>query len=397
MDILKQLRAKREDLLASIEALMNSEDFDPADATLVEARSEVEKIDSRIKALVDFSQSRNAANKVDALSIGSAEVREQESNPPLSLGTLWTRSKAYSDYMQAPKGNSAPVSMPFDALQTRAVITTVGVNATKEIVEKQRIGSPDRGSILTPLLDIVGKVQVSTGSVEWVVWGADPVAGGPIAEGEAKPEATFSPDLKTINLEVLAHWIQYSRQFAEDAQALLAYMDAALVRGVLLKREARVGAALIAGGSGIPTTTNTDGLLIEGIRMAVADVQIAGFSPQAVAVNPMDYAALDIAVMNSTLRGPAINGEFWSIRPVPVASVPSGTAYVGDFTTGIVELSRNSVQTYTTDSDIIDGQTVKSAFRSNVLTTLVEGRTNVVVHQPQALRKVTGLLKPEAA
>jgi hypothetical protein len=62
-----------------------------------------------------------------------------------------------------------------------------------------------------------------------------------------------------------------------------------------------------------------------------------------------------------------------------------------------VELSRNSVQTYTTDSDIIDGQTVKSAFRSNVLTTLVEGRTNVVVHQPQALRKVTGLLKPEAA
>jgi HK97 family phage major capsid protein len=397
MDLLKQLRAKRDELLTNIEALMQGEDFDPADATLVEARSEVEKIDSRIKALVDFSQSRNAANKVDALSIGSAEVRENESNPPLSLGTLWTRSKAYSDYMQAPKGNSAPVSMPFDALQTRAVITTVGVNATKEIVEKQRIGSPDRGSILTPLLDIVGKVQVSTGSVEWVVWGADPVAGGPIAEGDAKPEATFSPDLKTINLEVLAHWIQYSRQFAEDAQALLQYMDDALVRGVLLKREARIGAALIAGGSGIPTTTNTDGLLIEGIRVAIADVQLAGFAPQAVALNPADYAALDIGVMNSTLRGPVVNGQFWSVTPVPVAAVASGTAYVGDFQTGVVELSRNSVQTYTTDSDIIDGQTVKSAFRSNVLTTLVEGRTNVVVHQPQALRKVTGLLKPEAA
>ena len=77
MDLLKQLRAKRDELLSNIEALMQGEDFDPNDATLVEARSEVEKIDSRIKALVDFSQSRNAANKASATIGSSGECRRR--------------------------------------------------------------------------------------------------------------------------------------------------------------------------------------------------------------------------------------------------------------------------------------------------------------------------------
>jgi hypothetical protein len=68
---------------------------------------------------------------------------------------------------------------------------------------------------------------------------------------------------------------------------------------------------------------------------------------------------------------------------VPVGAVASGTAYVGDFTTGMAWLARNDVVMYETDSHA-------SNFISNLITLLAETRGKAVIHRAEALTKVVG-------
>jgi HK97 family phage major capsid protein len=382
MTVLDNLRQERASLVDEIEGLMQG-DFDPEAKELVEARSRADGLDTKIKSLVDWNSRRAAANEIDAISVRShkeAEKKETREADPVSIGEAWVRSKAYSDFRAVPKGNSQVVDLPFDSLvQTRAPILTTTFAG---LIQPDRIAPSTAPAAQTPLLDLINRVTVSSNVVEWVFYPAAAPLGTVTAEGVAKTEAAITPSLKTITLQTIASWAQYSRQFGDDAPGLVAFLNAALARGIQDKREAEAAAVLLADAT-IPVTTNTGGTLLEGIRRAVAQVETAGFRPQAVALNPQDYAALDIDVLGLTLRGPQTNPSFWGIRPVPVGAIASGTAYVGDFTAGMIELVRREVSVYTTDSHA-------STFTSNILTTLVEARTKPIVHRAEALTKVAG-------
>ena len=397
-NLLEKYRSDRGELAEQIEASMSADTFDPADKDFVEARSRAESLDAKIKTIVDWQAQRNAANSVDAISVRSKsdrdEVQTREARPG-SIGEAWTRSKAYTDYMQTPKGNSPSISLPWDLLseQYRALIK---LDSFTGVVPKERIAPSAAPASQTPLLDLISSVRVSQNSIEWVFFPAAAPLGTVTAEGAPKTEAAVTPSLVTVTLDTIASWAQYSRQFGEDAPGLVDFLNASLARGIMDKREAAAAAALVA--ASIPVTTNTSGTLLQGIRRAVGTVQAAGFRPQAVALNPADYASLDLEVMGKTLLGPNGNSSFWGIVPIPVGALASGTAYVGDFTTAMVELVRNDVQVYTTDSDITGaGATAASAFRSNILTTLVEARTKPIVQRPEALTKVAGTVTLLAA
>ena len=107
----------------------------------------------------------------------------------------------------------------------------------------------------------------------------------------------------------------------------------------------------------------------------MATVQAAGYVPEAVAMNPADYAVLDAQVFLNTLAGPQSTARTGVCAVVPVGAIASGTAFVGDFNTGMAWLQRQDVTVYTTDSDISGaGATAASDFRTNILTTLAEAR-----------------------
>jgi len=378
---LERLREERDTLIADIEALQDSEDFNPDDGTYTEARSRAESLDTKIRALVEHQQRRNAANEIDAMSVRKKEVvekRNKEAAEGVSLGELWVRSKSYEDYSQAPRGTSGRVTAPFEAIQKRAPILT---NTFDGLIQADRIQPSTAPSSQTPLLDVISRVGVTSNSVEWIFYSAAAPLGVITPEGQPKTEAAITPVLKTVTLNTIASWAQYSRQFGEDAPGLVDFLNASLARGINDKREAEV-ARVLTTDTDIPVTTNT-GTLLEGIRLAIGNIQDAGYSPQIIALNPADYAQLDISLMGMTLGGASINGTFWGVRPVPVGAITTGTAFVGDFSTGMVELVRREVSVYTTDSHA-------STFVSNVLTTLVEARTVPIVHRPEALTKVTG-------
>lgn len=387
-NLLDKYRTDRRELESQIEALMNADDFDPAAKDFVEARGSAEALDSKIKSIVEWQARQAAANEIDSLAITTQadKAKKSDDNPVLSIGEAWTRSKAYDDFKMLPRGTSGRVSMPFDAVEKRAPILT---STFAGLIQPDRIAPSTAPAAQTPLLDLISTIRVTSGAVEWVHYPAAAPLGTVTAEGAGKTEAAIAPILKTVTLDTIASWAQYSRQFGEDAPGLVAFLNAALARGILDKREALAAATLIADAN-IPVVTNTGGTLMEGIRVAIAQVQTAGYSPQAVVINPADYAALDIDVFTSTMRGPSVNPSFWGVTPVPVGAVASGTAFVGDFTSGMVELVRSEVQVFTTDSHA-------STFISNVLTTLVEARAKTIVQRPEALAKVTGTVTALAA
>jgi HK97 family phage major capsid protein len=383
---LAQLREERATLVGELETLMGAEDFDPSESTFTERRSYADKLDGRIKMLVDWEASRNAANEIDAQSVRvrkeiDVQRRDRDTDEGASLGELWTRSKAYEDYMQAPRGTSGRIKVPFDTLiQQRAPILTTTFTG---LIQPDRIAPSAPPPSQTPLLSLISRIRVGANSVEWVFFPAAAPLGTVTAEGVTKTEAAITPSLKTVTLDTIASWAQYSRQFGEDAPGLVDFLNASLARGITDKMEALAAATLVADAT-IPITTNTAGTLLGGIRRAVATIQAAGYGGSiSAAVNPQDYAALDIDLMARTLNGSQVNASYWGVNIVPVGALASGTAYVGNFPVAMAELVRSDVSVYTSDSHA-------NTFISNVLTTLVEIRAKAIVHRPEALTKVTG-------
>ena len=170
-------------------------------------------------------------------------------------------------------------------LETRAAITTASLAIPHFVIQ------PIETTFRSQLLEVVGKVTVSAGVVDWVEIGADPVA-AVVAEGSAKPEATFTMTPQTAALETIAHWVQITRQALEDAPYIRSLIEGKLRRGLLAKAEADMAAALVA--ATLPTATGAD--MSKSIRVGIGKVEAAGYNPNAVVLNPTDYATLDIAV-----------------------------------------------------------------------------------------------------
>jgi hypothetical protein len=120
------------------------------------------------------------------------------------------------------------------------------------------------------------------------------------------------------------------------------------------------------------------------IRYGVAKVQVAGWNPNAVAVNPDDAASIEIA----SLALPGLVNPFWGLRVVPVPGLTAGTAIVGDFSNGAVTFERSAgVSVFITDSHA-------DTFTSNIFTMLAETRRKTVVRRADAFAKVSVAAAP---
>ena len=147
-----------------------------------------------------------------------------------------------------------------------------------------------------------------------------------------------------------------------------------LTREIRRVAEAQAAAALVS--ATLPTASGTS--LLEAIRNAIGDVQAEGYEPNAVLLNPADWAAMDIEVYTDTLNGPMIGQRFWGLTPIPHIAQTAGTATVGDFSNGVERYTRTGVNLYITDSHA-------STFIANVFTLLAESRELTVVTRPAAL------------
>ena len=227
----------------------------------------------------------------------------------------------------------------FLPLEQRALITTAGL-AIQPFVWANPTNQPPM-----PLLDVVNHVRVSSGVVEWVETGADPVA-AVVAEGTAKPEATLTFTPKTSTLDTIAHWVQITRQALADAPYMRSLIEGKLRNGLARKVQADLVTLLNAA----VLTPAVNANLTTAIRIAVGNVEANGYTPNAVLLNPADFAAIDVANATAAQKGATRTDAFWGLKPVAVPGLTAGSAIVGDFKEGVTLFDRGVADVFVTDS-----------------------------------------------
>jgi len=299
-------------------------------------------------------ESRRPAGRVEQTSFGQAVVESEQ-------------FRSYTG-----RGQSGVIELTdFMPHQQRAAIMTTDLAIPSYVL-------PPRVQDITipPMLQVVDVVGVSAGTVEWVTVSGDPQA-QVVAEGAAKPEATLTFTPTSAPLDTLAHWVQITRQALEDATYIRSLIEGKLRRGITLAIADAIQDAIVA--ATIPTATvPLGGALLDAIRVGIGTVQSNGYQPNAVVLNPADWAALDISVMGGTLGGPTVGTNFWGLTPVASRWQTQGVALVGDFKAGVVWFDRNVSSVFMSDSH-------QDLFIKNTLVILAETRGKAAVPEPLAL------------
>ena len=376
MNALDKIRKDLDDTIAQAEEWTTRDDFDPKDPGYVALREQADSLSNAYQEMASWQTRKATSNEVgdslrrtqDSRRAEVERVTERQAQP-LTAGEEFIRSDVFTNYSH--RGTSARLEIKDRALPGK-IADWAGVLPSAP----QRDVTPPPAP--TTILDLIPAIPVSSNSVETIVY--EIVTGGAtaVAEGVAKPSIEFKPTVTPITLDTLAVYTQLTRQMIEDGPAVKARIDTMLARDV--RREAEDLAAAALGAATLPAVEAPT--LMASIRRGLAAVQVAGYSPGAVLLNPADYADLDIDVWNSTLNGPNVGARFWGLTPVPSSAQALGTATVGDFTMGLERYVRTGISLYISDSH---GDT----FLSNVFTLLAEAREKSVVIRPAALAECT--------
>ena len=333
------------------------------DAQLVEynAQAESQRAYAKLRAQLDTDHDEPAA-----------ERRQTTAAVVASAGQAFVDSDEFRSYPGRGQGRAFEIA-DYTGLEQRALVTTSTL-AIPNMVLPPRVQDIN----IPPLLSVVDVVSTSAGVVEWVTVSGDPQA-VVTPEGTAKTEATLTFTPTSAPLDTLAHWVQITRQALEDASYIRSVVEGKLRRGLTLAIADAINDALVA--ATLPTASVPTGAgvtLLDAIRVGIGTVQSAGYMPNAVMLNPADWAALDVAVMGGTLGGPTIGQSFWGLTPIPSRWQTAGVALVGDFRTGVVWFDRNVSSVFVTDSHADN-------FIKNILVILAETRGKAAVPEPLAL------------
>jgi HK97 family phage major capsid protein len=232
------------------------------------------------------------------------------------------------------------------------------------------------------VFSVIGRVPTSMGSVEYYYWYPDPEAmASEVPEGELKPEAQLSGEMRAAPVSTYAWWKGITRQALDDIPMIRGVVDTMLRRGVIRRINAEAATALTTD-TNIPTLGDGAALL-SVIRFAIAQVDEAGYSSNAVLLNPFDWAAFDVQIQQLLGTTGDINRVFWGLTPVSVPGLPSGTCYVGDMREGVTFFDRQATTLLMTDSH-------GEYFLRNKLVLLAEARGKVAVTNAASLVKCTG-------
>ena len=219
------------------------------------------------------------------------------------------------------------------------------------------------------------------------------------AEGAAKAESALTWTLVNMPISTVAHWIKISRQLAADNAALAAYVDTRMRYGVNRKVETQLV-------SGDGTAPNISGILDSGnytahgyanadlgstlkklvlIRKIIGDLEAAGYMPDAIVLNPADWATIEIDLMTTaagqTLYSVGDGGQarLFGRRVVPAVGMTSDNVAVGDFAQAGTIYEREGVIVEMSDSD-------SDNFTKNLITIRAERRLALATERPAAIR-----------
>ncbi|MBW9244206.1 MULTISPECIES: phage major capsid protein [Pseudomonas] len=240
--------------------------------------------------------------------------------------------------------------------------------------------------------DLIMPGRTSSNAIEYVRESGYQNMAAPVGETLAKPQSDLSFELITTTVKTIAHWFRASKQVLADIPLLQSYIDGRAIYGLKYVEENQI---LAGDGTGqnllglIPQATAFDNALraagdtkIDTLRRAILQVRIAEYRASAIALNPIDWADMELA-KDSTGSYIWVNVQdggqprMWRLPVIDTNAVPAGGFLVGAFNIAAQVFDREdaNVEVSTEDAD---------NFTKNMVTIRAEERLALAVYRPQS-------------
>lgn len=433
MSISEQLKAKQTEVITlknQAVSFYNELEKKGQDKVTQEERNQLQKmIDDGFKINDDIEQLKKLAVLDEKFSITPA------SEPKGKEQGTGTEGKGIDvpGLIQIPTktwGSLIAESKEFKSNDTRNM-PPVNVFSVNNIIKKALYsGSDAQGGYLTvndripdildiarqrplTILDLFNRSTTTSDAVDFVSMSSRTNNAAEVVEYDSvnsvfglKPESNISFALQTTAVKTIATWIPASRQVLADAPRLRDMVDGELTYMVMNRLESQtlsgdgsspnfLGILNTSGiqtrfksgtaptGRGQLTTSN----LHDTLRMAITDIRLSFYEPDAIVLNPAQSEALELekdANGNYLRVFDPVALRLWRVPVVESPAMPSGTGLVGAFRLAATLWDRMA-------TEIRVAEQHADFFIRNAVVILADLRAAFAVTRPLAIEKVTGM------
>ncbi|WP_085696280.1 phage major capsid protein [Pseudomonas sp. B26(2017)] len=317
-------------------------------------------------------------------------ARRFAANDPLdskSLGEQLTDSEDFNSLQTRGRGIAR--------LRAKAVTDiTSGSDSAGSIIQATRVpgivAGPDRPFVVR---DLIMPGRTGSNAVEYVQeTGFQNMAAVQATEGATKAQSDIKFGLKNTNVVTIAHWFRASKQVLSDIPLLQSYINGRAIYGLKYKEEEQLLAGDGTDGNLlglIPQATAFNESLrksgdtkIDTLRRAILQVRVAEYRASAIALNPIDWADIELTkdANGSYIWVNVQEGgvqRMWKLPVVDSNAVPEGEFLVGamDVAAQVFDREDAAVEVSTEDGD---------NFRTNMVTIRAEERLALAVYRPES-------------
>lgn len=252
------------------------------------------------------------------------------------------------------------------------------------------VAEPERQFVIR---DLIMPGRTSSNAIEFVQEsGFQNMAAVQATEGAAKAQSDISFALKTTNVVTIAHWFRASKQVLSDIPLLQSYINGRAIYGLKYKEEEQIIAGNGVAGNLlglIPQAAAFNNALrktgdtkIDTLRRAILQVRIAEYRASAIALNPVDWADIELTkdangsyIWVNVQEGGA--QRLWKLPVVDSNAVPEGEFLVGamNIAAQVFDREEAAVEVSTEDGD---------NFRTNMVTIRAEERLALAVYREES-------------
>jgi len=332
------------------------------------------------------NQQREFADRLTQIEQKGVQIDDGKKNAE-SWGEQFVKSAQYSDFAGGRLGKMR--------VELKNTLTGSDTN-----VAPARMPGIVGGAVQPLTLEaFLPSVNTNSNAIEFTKENAFTNNAAEAAEGASKAESALTWTLVNMPVSTVAHWIKISRQLASDNVALAAYVNTRMAYGVNRKVETQLV-------SGDGTAPNISGILDTGnftahgiadadlgstlkklvlIRKMIAASASAGFPADAILLNPIDWAAIEIDLMvtaaGQTLYSVTDGGQprLFGIPVIQSVGMTADNVAVGAFGQAYMIHNREGVTVEMSDSD-------SDNFTKNLITIRAERRLALATERPAAVR-----------
>jgi HK97 family phage major capsid protein len=323
-------------------------------------------------------QQKEIADRLLEIEQSGAGNNSGDTDLVMSIGAQFTKSDVYNSFKD---GQAQKARFEIENSTTTGSDVTVAPDRKASIV-------PGASEYLT-LEDLLTSLPTSSNAIEFTRESSFTNNAAEVLEAGSKPETNIDFSLVTTPVRTIAHWTKISRQLADDAPALAAYINFRMRYGVNQRAEAQLGSG-DGIGANISGLLNTGNFTAHGladadlgsvlkkhvlIRKVVAQLKTIGYMADAVLLNPVDAA--DMEIEEGTTAN--VKGVSLGVAVVESNAVAQDTFLVGAFRQAATVHNRQGVVIELSESD-------SDNFTKNLVTIRAERRLALTVEVPAALQ-----------